>query len=77
MESGQTDLDGWVLNYNLFREHEGIGHKTPGEMADVNPPFKEWADVVRYAPALRKGLKTGAAMDTPRREPETTPPSGR
>ena len=46
-ETGQRYLDGWVLDYNLFREHESLGGKTPGEVANVNPPFKEWADVVR------------------------------
>ena len=46
-ESGQRYLDGWVLDYNLFREHEGLGGRTPGEAAKVNAPFQEWADVVR------------------------------
>ena len=45
--SGQRYLDGWVLHYNLFREHESLGDKTPGEAAKVDPPFKEWADVTR------------------------------
>lgn len=46
-ESGQRYLDGWVLNYNLFREHESLDYKTPGEVAEVNPPYTEWADVAR------------------------------
>ena len=45
--SGQRYLDGWVLHYNLFREHESLGDKTPGEAAKVDAPFKEWADVTR------------------------------
>ena len=51
METGQRYLDGWVLQYNLFREHESLGYKTPGEKARVNAPFTEWADVVRVATA--------------------------
>ena len=51
LKSGQRYLDGWVLNYNLFREHEGLGFKTPGEAAKVNAPFKEWADIVKRIPA--------------------------
>ena len=47
LESGQRYFDGWAINYNLFREHEGIKGQTPSEMAGVNPPFTEWADVVR------------------------------
>ena len=29
-ESGQKLLDGWVINCNLFRFHEGLAGKTPG-----------------------------------------------
>lgn len=47
--SGQRYLDGWVLQYNLFREHEGLGYRTPGEAANVNPPFSEWSDVAEGA----------------------------
>ena len=49
LESGQQYFDGWAINYNLFREHEGVKGRPPAEMAGVNPPFKEWADVVRVA----------------------------
>ena len=44
--SGQLYLDGWGLTYNLFREHEGIGGRTPAEKAKLDVPFKTWADVV-------------------------------
>ena len=27
LRSGQSFLDGWVINYNLFRPHEGLGAK--------------------------------------------------
>ena len=49
LESGQRYFDGWTINYNVIREHEGIKFQTPAEMAGVNPPFTEWADVVRVA----------------------------
>ena len=49
LESGQRYFDGWMVNYNVFREHEGVDYQTPAEMAGVNPPFSEWADVVRVA----------------------------
>ena len=47
-ESGQLYLDGWVLTYNLFREHEGIGSRPPGDRAKVNAPFVSWEDVVKH-----------------------------
>ena len=46
-ETGQRYLDGWVITYNLFREHEGLNYATPGKKAGVTPPFTEWADVAR------------------------------
>ena len=44
--TGQDYLDGWVLSYNLFREHESLGDKTPAEAAKVNSPFKSWEEAV-------------------------------
>ena len=60
LESGQAYFDGWQVHYNVFREHEGIKHQTPAEMAGVNPLFTEWADVVRVA-----------ATDTGKRDTKT------
>ena len=31
----------------LFREHESLDYKTPGEVAKVSAPFTEWEDVVK------------------------------
>ena len=81
LESGQDYFDGWAINYNLFRDHEGIGGQTPAEMAGVNPPFSEWAGVVRLAATgmERKGsnpVKTLAdAADRADRHGENTAPS--
>ena len=47
LESGQRYLDGWQITYNLFRGHESLHNDRPGKRAKVNPPFKEWADVVK------------------------------
>ncbi len=47
IKSGQRFLDGWVLHYNLFKKHHGLRNKTPASKAKVDPPFKEWADVVK------------------------------
>ena len=44
--TGQAYLDGWVLSYNLFREHESLGDKPPAEAAKMNPPFKSWVEAV-------------------------------
>ena len=47
IETRQRYLDGWTLDYNLFKEHESLDFKTPAEAANVNPPFREWEDVVK------------------------------
>ena len=58
IKSGQSYLDGWTLNYNLFRKHHSLGNKTPGERAHVAPPFREWADVVKADAASPKVATT-------------------
>ena len=53
-ESGQLYLDGWTLQYNLFRDHESLRGDTPGKRAKVGAPFTEWADVVRQGTGTRR-----------------------
>ena len=57
INTGQRYLDGWMLTYNHFRGHESLGNKTPGAKAKVNPPFKEWSDVVKDGAASRPKVK--------------------
>ena len=47
IETGQRYLDGWTLNYNLFRKHEALKNKPPASKALKDPPFTEWTDVVK------------------------------
>ena len=54
-----------MLTYNNFRGHESLRNQTPGHRAKVEPPFKEWSDVV----------KAGAAPPTPKMKAETRPAS--
>ena len=53
-ESGQVYLDGWTIQYNLFRDHESLRGDTPGKRAKVDAPFTEWADVVRQGTGTRR-----------------------
>ncbi len=70
-ESGQRYLDGWVLTYNLFRDHEGLCGQKPGDRAKVKPPFSEWEDVARMEPQprpkRRKKETTSAGVASPAR----------
>ncbi len=84
IKSGNRYLDGWTLTYNLFRNHESLGNKPPGLRAKVNPPFKEWADVVKGGAALlpvrkelkevRPVLKAELKEVRPSRKPPKSPP---
>ena len=47
IETGQRYLDGWTLNYNLFRKHHSLRNRTPSHRAKVKPPFDSWAEVVK------------------------------
>ena len=75
--TGQRYLDGWTLQYNLFRDHESLRGDKPGERAKVNPPFKEWADVVKAGAASRRKVKAEtrpASQSKPKsRQPEAVP----
>ena len=65
-EKGQLYLDGWTLDYNLFRDHESMDAKPPGQAAKVNPPFNEWADVVKgraHPESAGPAGRTGATSD--------------
>ena len=64
--SGQTYLDGWTLDYNLFRKHHSLGNKTPAEAARVSAPYDEWEDVVESAAPHRRARVEVVVVDTKR-----------
>jgi putative transposase len=39
--------DGWLINYNFFKQNEGCGNIPPAQVASKVVPFKDWNDVVR------------------------------
>ena len=52
-KTGQHYLDGWMLTYNHFKGHRSLRNQTPAYRAKIEPPFKEWADVVKAEAAPR------------------------
>ncbi|GEM_PF-1512646 len=38
---------GWLVNYNFFKQHEGVGDIPPAQAMNKVVPFKDWNDVVR------------------------------
>ena len=69
-KTGQRYLDGWVLTYNLFRGHESLRNQTPGYRAKVDPPFREWADVVKAGAVSPKPKSTAKAETRPASQPK-------
>ena len=51
MESGQNYLDGWQVDYNYFRPHEGIGERAPAEALGIERPFRNWREVAERVDA--------------------------
>ena len=67
-KTGQRFLDGWVINYNVFRPHDGLRGQTPAEAADVRPPFKEWEDLAKpKARAFTRGKDFSEPVVTQRK----------
>ena len=57
LETGQRYVDGWTINYNLFKKHHSLDNETPASRALASPPFTEWADVVKGDAAFPQPVK--------------------
>lgn len=53
-ETGQNYLDGWAVDYNVFRPHLGIDERTPAQAAGMKVPFKDWRDVAQKVTPITK-----------------------
>jgi putative transposase len=50
LKNFETALDfteGWLVHYNYLRPHESLQNKTPAEVAGIEYPYKNWADIIR------------------------------
>lgn len=43
---GKLIMGGWLVHYNFFRPHEGLGNRTPGEVAGVEFPYRNWGEII-------------------------------
>ena len=74
VESGQRYLDGWTITYNHFKGHHSLKNDTPGNRAKANPPFKEWADVVKEGAVSPQLVSAETRLaDTPQLRPDARP----
>jgi transposase-like protein len=50
LKNFETALDfteGWLVHYNYLRPHESLQDKTPAEVAGIEYPYRNWADIIR------------------------------
>ncbi len=53
IDSAKDFTDGWLVHYNYLRPHEALNDKTPAEVAGLDYPYKNWADITRHTPSVR------------------------
>ncbi|MFC1907169.1 transposase [Chloroflexota bacterium] len=49
--------DGWLINYNFFKQNEGCGNIPPAQAASAIVPCKDWNDIVIPKGASDKDYK--------------------
>ena len=47
IESAIEFTKGWLAHYNFLRPHEALHDKTPAEVAEIDYPYENWADITR------------------------------
>jgi len=51
LETAIEFTKGWLVHYNYLRPHEALDDKTPADVAGVDYPYRNWADIIRkYKP---------------------------
>ena len=51
IESAHDFISGWLVHYNYIRPHTALNDKTPAEVAGIEYPYKNWADITRHKPS--------------------------
>jgi len=69
IESAHDFINGWLVHYNYLRPHTALNDKTPAEVAGVDYPYKNWADITHHKPS-----KPVIIEHQPRGEVRLTPP---
>jgi len=51
IETALDFVNGWLVHYNYLRPHTALEDKTPAEVAGIEFPYKNWADITRHKPS--------------------------
>lgn len=85
IETAHDFMSGWLVHYNYLRPHTALDDKTPAEVAGIDYPYQNWADIIRkHKPTckiiiehqprnVRNTIK--AQIGKPRRRIRITPPT--
>ena len=69
METAQDFINGWLVHYNYLRPHTALDDKTPAEVAGIDFPYKNWADIIRRHKPLKPIIIEHQPRDYFRLEP--------
>jgi hypothetical protein len=54
LESAIAFVNGWLVHYNYLRPHDALSDKTPAEVAGIEYPYQNWADIIRkHQPSVK------------------------
>ena len=52
-ETAHDFVNGWLVHYNYLRPHTALDDKTPAEVAGINYPYENWADIIcKHKPSV-------------------------
>ena len=86
IESAHDFISGWLVHYNYLRPHTALNDKTPAEVAGIDFPYENWADITRHKPSKyiviehkpRGSLRLEKTnIGRPRKRTRITPPISR
>ena len=47
LETAHDFINGWLVHYNYLRPHTALNDRTPAQVAGIEYPYKNWADIIR------------------------------
>jgi putative transposase len=51
-ETASDYAQGWMVNYNYLKPHESLSYRTPTQVAAIDYPYRNWADIIRRHPGV-------------------------
>lgn len=61
--------EGWLIQYNFFKEHESVGNVSPAKEMGIELPFNDWNDIVKNAGGAKELYMS--QLEVPKAKPTT------